>query len=460
MFLPLLTLGVVLAAKPAPSEKVFVPCQRDTPEWTAARERFTALDARLGTLADDADAEEAFAALQETLASRCFALSREETEQRPKKGVLSSQLAAWWRDGGREWAASYLELGGPGARVVVLPPEVREVLARGQVPEDHRLRTLLCAVEDVDCARETAPWFARLDEAFLPGKRAESRISADPSHKPMWAECEKFARKKAARWRYMAWRICVAGHTDFSYRMPLVRMRAPRDGWLVLRGRRGHYAFCDEVRAYHLGTGTAWISQSCSDLVLREDPGHEGRVDAAKTDAARRPRVQTGRLPPEQLQELTWVLLLDGEAELTGRPRAVRRPVPEGLSLEWRAGEDVPFGIPGGVEGGSVWGNSGQTRITWSWFPPDRAEPLGGEFTWPESSSPEENHADHLVEALEKTFVEGCPQRPAPLDALDFTRPTTVNHVDAPEGVTKTQDGVLSALRDWKAPASCAGTPR
>ncbi|MCE9668095.1 hypothetical protein LY474_09745 [Myxococcus stipitatus] len=457
MLLPLLTLGVLLATKPAPAEKVFTPCPRDTPEWTAARERLAALDARLGGLPDEGDADGAFAALQQTLASRCFEMSREEKADRPEKGVLASQLRTWWRDGGKAWVESYLDLGTPGARTVVLPPSVRPMLARETAPKDHRLASLLCPLSDLACAKGTEAWFARADAAFLPENLARSGISRDERRVDPFDTCEEAALKRPKRWRYTLWRRCLGDTLNSESALPLVRLRAPGDGWLVLRGRRGHYEFCDELRAYHLGTGAAWVSQSCSALVLREDPEHRGRVDGKKTDEGRQPRVKAGAVSPERLRELTWVLLLEDEP--ASRTLVSRHTVPEGFAVELRESPSENHGTVGGAVGGSVWGNTGQTRITWRWFPPGDAEPFHGEFTWPDSSDALENHADHLLEALEKDFVEGCPRKPAPLDVLDFTRATTVNRVDAPDGVAKPQDTLLEVLRAWKAPASCATPP-
>lgn len=104
-----------------------------------------------------------------------------------------------------------------------------------------------------------------------------------------------------------------------------------------------------------------------------------------------------------------------------------------------------------------MWGNSGQTRLQWTWFPPERGEPLSGELTWPESADPADDHADHLVVEAEATLATGCPPLPAPVDLLDFTRPGSVNRSDAPEGVAKPQEALVSALRAWSPPASCAG---
>ncbi|NVJ23819.1 hypothetical protein HUW62_21565 [Myxococcus sp. AM011] len=456
MLLPLLTLGVFLSAKPPADEKVFTPCPASAPEWTAARERLLALDARLEALPDDGDGKLGVSALRELLMSRCFEMSREEPEPVPEDVPLLG-LKTWWKEGGRSWVESYLELGKPGTRTVVLPPEARDVLTLETVKPDHRLAGMLCSSKDAACAKETEAWSGRMEASFL----RELERKADKAEAKLEAEarkaCVNDAKPRPKRWRYTAWRSCEGGTKSFEKVLPVVRLRAPTEGWLVLRGRRGHYSFCDEVRAYHLETGAAWVSQSCSRLSLYEDAERIGRVDVETTQANRRPQVTAGALSRELLRELTWVLLLGDEGISVERARPVTRTVPAGYAIEWR---ERPSGITtmAGMGGGSMWFHSGQTHLSWTWFPPAKGEPLTGEVTWPESADPAENHADELIVALEETFKPGCPSSPAPVDLLDFTRPAGVSAVDAPEGVDQEQDELLTALRDWKPPPGCSAT--
>jgi hypothetical protein len=60
---------------------------------------------------------------------------------------------------------------------------------------------------------------------------------------------------------------------------------------IVIRGRRGHYDFCDELGAYDMETGAAYVAKSCSGLHLRTD----GSVDFEGTNAARKAAVVAGR---------------------------------------------------------------------------------------------------------------------------------------------------------------------
>ncbi len=59
--------------------------------------------------------------------------------------------------------------------------------------------------------------------------------------------------------------------------LPLGDVKAPDTGWLVIAGRRGHYEFCDTVRAYDLETGAAFIDDNCSELTLQLGWQHRAR---------------------------------------------------------------------------------------------------------------------------------------------------------------------------------------
>lgn len=452
MLLPLLLLGWTLAASPAPAERRYTPCPDASPEWTEARKRFETLEVTMAALPDNGNTGEVLAALKEVLGSRCFEMSREERRV-PEAGVHALALEAWWRDGGRAWVASYLELGRPGVRRVVLPPDLRPVLTRDTVPSGHRLAPWLCAAGDAVCTSGTEAWYARADAAFLPEN--QPRPQGEPLEEPdaestLEADCLAQARSQPKRWRYTAWRSCLGNTVLRERALPLTRLRAPEGGWLVVRGRRGHYDFCDEVRAYHLATGAAYVVQSCSDLVLIKG----GHVDASRTDAARQTRILAGTLAPEKLKALTWMMLLAPEAKGRLQPWARVLVVPKDFSMEWREKYE-PGDVDLRVLGVGSWGHTGRTRLHWTWFPPTKAEPLSGDFSWPDDSDPEDNHVDVLLQEAEATFREGCPPLPPPLDLLDFTQAPGVNHRDAPEGVDKTQDSLLEALRDWHSPSHC-----
>ena len=446
-------LGWLLTVAPS-NERGFAPCAPDTSEWGRAGEGLAALDAQIEALTEDGDVRDAQAAMRALLDSRCFALAREESRRPTDAGVSALALKVWWRDGGKTWLASYLELGRRGPQGVVLPPDVRAVLTPSSAP-DHRLAALLCPAKDVACGSETEAWRARAERFFRPEHGRHREFSgAVTTRRP---DCTVLAEAKPKRWRYTAWRSCLgdSGSRPRQVALPLGRFRAPEDGWLVMRGRRGHYGCCDEVRAYHLRTGTAYVAKSCGGLVLMEG----GEVDAVRTNAARQVAVSVGRMAPARLRELTWMLLLGPEVQRDVQVEAWRVPVPEGYRVERReliVEDGVVEGFAGGATG---WVHSGQTRLRWSWFPPNGAEPLSGELTYPDSSWVEVEHANVLLREAEATIEEGCPSEFAPLPMIDFTREPGVNGRDAPGGVTKVQDSLVEGLRAWRAPGRCGPSP-
>jgi hypothetical protein len=448
--LPLVVLHAALAASPAPAERRYRPCPDGAPALAEARERFEALDARVSALPDEADTGPVVAGLEAVLGSRCFELSREEWT-RAREGVHALALKAWWREGGRAWVGSYLELGKPGARTIVLPPEVREVLVKETVAPDHWLSGLLCPVAEEGCGAETRGWYERLEEAFQ-RERVRQRNTPVP-----WAreDCVAKALSKPRRWRYTVWRSCVSGQRRSGWDLPIARLAAPGDGWLVLRGRRGHYTFCDEVRAYHLRTGAAYISENCYGL----EPAAAGEYRGVRCPDPKNPQkdfLRAGTLAPEKVRELMWVLMLSAEADMSHQESQALE-VPEGFPVEWRE-KDVDT-VEGSVVGFVFGGHSGQTRLDWNWFPPSGGA-LAGNFTFPDPNEPAEARANSLLREAEATFTEGCPPLPPPLEELTFSRPSAyAKPVDKPWEVDARSKARIEALREWRPPASCPVSP-
>ncbi|WP_223634467.1 hypothetical protein [Corallococcus sp. EGB] len=448
----MVSLGWLLAASPSQARRI-VPCPPDSADWRSAQEELSAFDARMEALPEDGEVEDVRSGLQVLLSHRCFGIARAEESREPltwDEETVAPALAlkTWWRDGGKAYFTSQLELGRAGAQTVVIPPDLRGVLAREAAPK-HRLASLLCPLKAGECGVETEAWRARAEKAFRPENRRPGTFKED---EPIAPDCMKKARRHPSRLRYMAWRACL--DTSLKTRnvvpaLPLGRIRAPTDGWLVIRGRRGHYDFCDQLDAYHLATGTVYRSSSCSNLALKSD----GRVDVAGTDAARQSGVKVGRVSPERIRELSWMLLLEPEVEDRVQVAAVRVPVPPGLRVEWPATDE---GREGGVMGGTVGGSTAQTTLSWKWFPPGGVEPLSGSFRFPYAWAPGEDHANVLMTEAEATLQEGCPALPVPVRELEFTREPGVNRIDAPEGVSKVQDARVDALLTWRPPPGCA----
>jgi hypothetical protein len=71
----------------------------------------------------------------------------------------------------------------------------------------------------------------------------------------------------------------------------------------VIHGRRGHYDFCDEIRAYDLATGAAYLAKRCDGLI-RLWTGEGCDPDAGRI------QTQAGQVVRENLREAAWMLLL------------------------------------------------------------------------------------------------------------------------------------------------------
>ena len=147
--------------------------------------------------------------------------------------------------------------------------------------------------------------------------------------------------------RYRRWRGCVEAARPKQFALPLGDVKAPETGWLVIAGRRGHYEFCDTVRAYDLVTGAAFIDDSCCEITFElgwpidRDMHHRGMAR----------RVKAGVVPVENLRETLWMLLLRSEAEEVQRsPSTI--PVPAGVTPQAmvRRRDDDDFGGVGCVE--------------------------------------------------------------------------------------------------------------
>ncbi len=362
-------------------------------------------------------------------------------------------LRAWWAEGGLDWLWHYAMGRAPGEPFeVVWPPDERPALSLEASPAEHRLRGLLCAEGDASCGLETTGWALRAERAFAAhaGREREravvlarhAEVGPDGAERARIGACARQADQTAATTRFPAWSACVAQARDRATALPVGRLRAPSRGWLVIRGRRGHYGFCDEVRAYDLGTGAAYVASSCSALALRTD----GSVHGGATDAARRPSVTAGRLPVDALREAAWMLLVMEEVDHEHATTA-RAALPPSVSSSWEPG--LGFG---GSGSGSAWSTSAQTTLSWAWVDGDRAL-AEGTLTWPDSYRAAEDHAAQLVRVAEAALAPGCAPAVLPRRLSLGSGGGGVSGIDAePSALRQTEDALASALRGLRAP--------
>lgn len=423
-----------------------------TSEATRSRDALEALDERIRALKSDDDLHQAVTGLRSLLASRCFRLAAEQGESPEFEHPLS--LQTWWDTGGKAWLISYIDRPRLG-RVddlrehVVLPPGPRKVLALDTAP-GHALAPLLCRLADENCGRETLGWAERARDAFS-AAAVQDRVRAEDAFpvnsQALAARCETEVRG-AGTPEYSNWMECLAEHRVPGWALPLGHFRAPERGWLLIRGRRGHYDFCDELGVYDIETGSAYVAKSCSGLHLR--PG--GSVNFEATNAARKAAVEVGRVDVANLREAVWMILLAPHAQEVSLS-ADYFPLPKGM---------VP--TPPESDGGRrVFGmswNSGQTQLSWSWMTADGQVLASGTLTWPSSHSAPEAHAVDLLRIAELGLSSGCP--PAKLPALAPGAPQSgVSAIDArPQEVAALQGELATTLREYASSAACAAPAR
>jgi hypothetical protein len=403
----LLAVGQVASADDAPRYARL--CTTNRPEVGAARARLAELDQAIQKAAPDAPIAPLQKQLEELLRSRCFEVAGWLAGPF-LQAKTTSALQRWWRDGGREWLARQLEPDG----MVAFPPSMRSTLTLEHAPK-HRLARLLCRATDPDCGRETAGWVARAEAAFRArATRADDSYSPDlyTRSKPPAADDSQTQPLDLPLWRcanpgkgkrdFTQWVDCVRELRASVAMFPVGAVRAPTSGWLVIRGRRGHYDFCDQLSAYDLATGAYYASKSCSGLALQAD----GTANAQKTDAARKPTIEAGRVSVDNLREAAWMIFLSDEIE-EGHPDVDMFPLPPKLDPK------VEVGTLRGMHSGSASLSSSQTTLAWTWVDGGKVV-AEGTLTWPDSYRAEKDHAVELLRVVEAGLVPGCPPAPLP----------------------------------------------
>jgi HEAT repeat protein len=424
-----------------------------TAEATRSREAVEALDQEIQTLKSDQDLLQAVADLHSLLSSRCFRLAAEQGA--PPEFEHPMSLQTWWETGGEAWLASYIDRPrlGPVEDLrehVVFPPDPRKALTLETEP-GQVLAPLLCSLADESCGGETEGWAERAREAFSAAvvrDRLRDEDAFPVNSQSIAARCEARVRENETA-EYSKWMECLAEHRLPDWALPLGNFRAPDRGWLLIRGRRGHYEFCDELAVYDVETGAAYVARSCSGLHLRPD----GTVNFEATNATRKTAAEAGRLDVANLREAVWMILLAPRAERVFLS-ADYFPLPKGMV------PTPPDSDTGGIGFGSVWGNSGQTSLSWSWFLADGQVLASGTLTWPSSYSAPETHAADLLRIAELGLRPECPPAKLPVFAPG-TPPSGVSAIDArPQEVVALQGELATALREYASSAACLAPGR
>jgi hypothetical protein len=413
-----LLLATVAHAKPKLLETIR-PCDAASAEYANADAELKSISDAVGALPPAGDFAPLVERIRALARGRCFALLSGVSVD--VKSALS--LWAYWNDGGHARLRDALDWGSKGSRRVWVEPSVRKALTLETSPTSA-LRPLLCPARDDRCGAETRGWELRAEDAF--GQAGALDAAERKAHVPPRSssgsqvrddDCTETARQTPAKQRFIAYRDCLDRTFDNRVALPIGHLRAPSRGWLVISGRRGHYDFCDETRAYDLASGAAFRVGTCSALALR--PG--GSVDHRATDDGRKVVVELGHLPLDALREAAWMLLLMDEVDEDVRVSGWGQEVPDGMEiLEARYSEGSLANLYGWVHGGSF--SSGETRLRWR-IVREEAELKSGELTWPrERDEPQRHHALTLLKVAEEGFVAGCPGSAPPI-ALIQSKP-------------------------------------
>ncbi|MEY2936737.1 MAG: hypothetical protein RL033_7486 [Pseudomonadota bacterium] len=389
---------------PSEQRELVQPCRIDGPEHAAASAEVARIDAAVGALAVDGDPAPIVEALLALGKSPCFEiggrLSFDGGEDERPDSALS--LRDFWL-AGKEFVEGYLNLAGlPRANATLWTrPRFRKTWSRESAVGDAR-RSLLCSVRDAACIASTGAFRLRA-EGWLALDAERARL-ARGGEAIRTKSCSDGLEDVVPDARLGVWLDCLESERDEELALPLVGAGKPVRGWLLLSGRRGHYEFCDEVRAYNLASGAAYGVGSCSHLSLVAG----GSVDQRATDSARRIETSLGFIPPLALQEALWFLL---EApELRRQVSSVGWSVPKGM----RPVRYVSDGEGMSMEGISVCTSSGDTGVSWKYVL-DGAVAASGELTWPGCGwNPQNQYAVQLVQVAEALFEPRCQGAPAP----------------------------------------------
>jgi hypothetical protein len=420
-----IAIAVIAGTRVAAAREIIRPCRAGTPAHDAAAKALDALDADIRKLGPASDPAPLMKRLQALGDQQCFRIVGGLSAD-AKSGLA---LRTWWEDGGHAVAAGALELGGKDP-IVWVAPDVRRALTR-ETAADHRLVPLLCPAYDESCGRDTDGWRLRAEAALERAARARHaqgegfrQTLADWKRErpPTDDDCPAYARKAPGRRKLASFQECLDATAGRSPTFPIGRVKKPLAGWLVVSGRRGHYAFCDELRAFDLATGSTYRVASCSGLALMSG----GAVDHRATDGARKPDRERGLVSLDEIREAAWMLLQLGELDKDVRTHGFGQAPPEDLPLEREDNEERTFGI--GM--GSISMSSGQTQLTWRVTAAGR-ELGGGTITWPRDLNDDaEAYATELLDVAEHSFMPGCPPAAPPAALVAQLANLSANRLD------------------------------
>lgn len=399
---------------PADASDWLFPCAQGTAEHTAAGDALGALSGRIDALAPSADPAPLFAEIASIAETPCFAVGEFSLSiPAPDTGLA---LKTYWNEGGRLALASRLGWSAPSDRTYFRAPSMRATLTKESAPK-HPLAPLLCsataatsagAVSPVSslasttaggagaCGSETEGWMLRARRFYHQHALADRGEQSSPGAAESFSSssCADEAKRKTDGHAFDAFGECVELARDSHDALPLGKFRAPKDGWLVLRGRRGHHAWCSEIRAYDLATGAAYVAATCGQMF-----GSHRSVQ----------RFEKGRLPVDALREAALMIFLANTAQRDVVAGGIGHPIPP--EIEIKRSKLHGYSV-GGMKLGS---SSGRSTLVYQWVRAGRSIATGT-LSWPDATYAADEQATELLAVAEAAMVQGC--APAPLPAL------------------------------------------
>jgi len=299
----------------------------------------------------------------------------------------------------------------------------------------------LCSaeLEDDECAESVYGWQSRASRYYELWKKGTGEPEED---------CLERASKGPARQAYATWRDCANEQAGTHTTLPLGGLGTVDEGWLVVRGRRGHYSFCDGIAAYDLETGSAYRIESCSGLALTDGGG----VDHRQTDARRKVKVTAGTIPVALLREAAWATFtapfVDNDIV---HEATFGRPVPDGMVI----GRESSTSYSG--LGFSMSFSSAHTTLDWQWVEGVDAVPLTGDMSWPSDlNDAAGDHAVRLLQIAEDALEPGCAKAKLPGWLADGLELGGVSGLDADaESLSETSEALRDAMVDAAGRGRC-----
>jgi hypothetical protein len=420
-------------------------CTKD--EFDAASDELTEIERAVSDLPNDASSATALTTrIEQLLASRCYLggqLTR-ELDLDALKAAKARAVRVWWEEGGQWFLRDALQ----NATAVYFAPTVRPLLAAELLPKQDPLRMILCPNASSECDPVAAGAVLEVEReeqrvALLAGNGRPPPPTGDYSS--IQQECARASHKLPRATRFEEYVGCVQERVAEGPRLPIARYRSPK-GWLVLRGRRGHYDYCNELRAYDLESGTAYIAGRCAGRALHSGTGV---VAAPSTYGGSALSVLVGVVSPDALRRLAFALAL-GERVETQTKAYARFEIP--VDVAWPRRDDA---MRSKFSMGGMWGHSAQSEIRFDLVAPG-ALPISGQFLWPDSSTIGEQAIDNLIVSTEITFVEGCPKATLPAGLFVEGKVGAVSRHTAPsDAARKAPDELEDAILQLRRTKLC-----